>query len=85
MVQRQMGPGMIVQQEERVASKEKCKTEDTALKVTRNTHGHKFGSSLAHTYELSVAPTSIFQPNLTHTYHGSQDHDREGYGRWVSD
>jgi len=34
MVQRQMGPGMIVQQEERVASKEKCKTEDTALKTT---------------------------------------------------
>jgi DnaJ-class molecular chaperone len=34
MVQRQMGPGMIVQQEERVASKEKCKVEDTALKTT---------------------------------------------------
>merc|ERR1711998_139634 len=34
MVQRQMGPGMIIQQEERVASKEKCKTEDTALKTT---------------------------------------------------
>lgn len=31
MVQRQMGPGMIVQQEERVASKEKCKVEDTEL------------------------------------------------------
>ena len=28
MVQRQMGPGMIVQQEERVASKEKCKVRD---------------------------------------------------------
>mmetsp|Transcript_4414 Transcript_4414/g.5638 ORF Transcript_4414/g.5638 Transcript_4414/m.5638 type:complete len:483 (+) Transcript_4414:87-1535(+) len=34
MVQRQMGPGMIVQQEERVASKEKCKVEDTALATT---------------------------------------------------
>ena len=32
-VQRQMGPGMIVQQEERVASKEKCKVEDTVLKA----------------------------------------------------
>jgi len=31
MVQRQMGPGMIVQQEERVASKQKCKVEDTTL------------------------------------------------------
>lgn len=34
MVQRQMGPGMIVQQEERVPSKEKCKVEDTVLKAT---------------------------------------------------
>lgn len=34
MVQKMMGPGMIVQQEERVASKEKCKVEDTALKTT---------------------------------------------------
>jgi DnaJ-class molecular chaperone len=34
MVQRQMGPGMIVQQEERVPSKEKCKVEDTVLKTT---------------------------------------------------
>lgn len=34
MVQRQMGPGMIVQQEERVASQEKCKVEDTKLKAT---------------------------------------------------
>lgn len=34
MVQRQMGPGMIVQQEERVPSKEKCKNEDTVLKAT---------------------------------------------------
>jgi DnaJ-class molecular chaperone len=34
MVHRQMGPGMIVQQEERVASKEKCKTEDTTLSAT---------------------------------------------------
>jgi len=33
MVQRQMGPGMVVQQEERVASKEKCKVEDTALET----------------------------------------------------
>lgn len=33
-VQRQMGPGMIVQQEERVASKEKCKVEDTTLRAT---------------------------------------------------
>lgn len=31
MVQRQMGPGMIVQQEERVRSKEKCKNENTVL------------------------------------------------------
>jgi DnaJ-class molecular chaperone len=34
MVQRQMGPGMIVQQEERVPSKEKCKIEDTVLAAT---------------------------------------------------
>lgn len=34
MVQRQMGPGMIVQQEERVPSSEKCKVEDTILKLT---------------------------------------------------
>lgn len=34
MVQRQMGPGMIVQQEERVPSKEKCKVEDTVLRTT---------------------------------------------------
>lgn len=31
MVQKMMGPGMVVQQEERVPSKEKCKVEDTAL------------------------------------------------------
>lgn len=34
MVQRQMGPGMIVQQEERVQSKEKCKEEETVLSLT---------------------------------------------------
>jgi len=34
MVQRQMGPGMIVQQEERVPSKEKCKNEETTLSAT---------------------------------------------------
>lgn len=31
MVQRQMGPGMIVQQQEEVASKEKCMEEETTL------------------------------------------------------
>lgn len=34
MVQRQMGPGMIVQQEERVPSQDKCKVENTEIKVT---------------------------------------------------
>ncbi|MEC8580672.1 MAG: cytochrome c oxidase assembly protein, partial [Pseudomonadota bacterium] len=33
MVQRQMGPGMIVQQEEEVQSKEKCKNEQATLKA----------------------------------------------------
>jgi len=33
LVQRQVGPGMVIQQQEEVASKEKCKNEDTGLEV----------------------------------------------------
>ena len=33
MVQREMRPGMIVQQQEEVQSKEKCKNEETVLKA----------------------------------------------------
>lgn len=33
MVQRQMGPGMIVQQQEEVPSKERCKDEETVLEA----------------------------------------------------
>jgi len=34
MVQREMRPGMIVQQQEEVQSKEKCKNEETVLKAS---------------------------------------------------
>lgn len=34
MVNRQVGPGMVIQQQEEVASKEKCKNEETVIDVT---------------------------------------------------
>lgn len=34
MVNRQVGPGMVIQQQEEVASKEKCKQEKTTIEVT---------------------------------------------------
>lgn len=61
MVQRQMGPGMIVQQEERVPSKEKCKVEDTELSTVLE-RGIKDGAEVRFPRKSEQSPGQVCSP-----------------------
>jgi len=58
MVQRRAGPGMIVQQEVQVESKEKCKREEKTLKATIE-KGMPDGENIVFKYESEQKPGQI--------------------------
>jgi len=58
MVQRRAGPGMIVQQEVQVESKEKCKREEKTLKATIE-KGMPDGEEIVFKYESEQKPGQI--------------------------